>query len=300
MRSRFLDSEYLQNLAAECLCRLAPRRFAYWVGESVADMSYRRDEHGRLAVQGNIRRVCGHQGEEVSDDEVYRMARNTFRQFGKHCVDFFRLIRLPRERFAGLVSGDGFKHIDAAMARGKGVIILSAHLGNWELGGALLSSLGLPVNAVFMPKSNPNVDKLFRDCREKRGMKVTPLGSAARDTLAALKKNELVCLLADRDYTARVAVMEFFGVPARFPVGPARLCLHAGSPIVMGFTIRKKDDTFSCAVEEPIYPEDGMTVDDVQRRICGMLQGAIGTNPCQWFMFEDFWKDGGFHGKESL
>lgn len=283
---------YRHVRAADLLSQYLPRPFAYWLGLRVADVRFRNDARGRRAVMSNLRHILQHRGVNPSEETVEKMARRTFGYFGKYCVDFFRLSRLSRERVNRLVSFEHMEYVEQAAKRGKGALLVTAHFGNWELGGAVLAAMGYPLHAVVLPHPNGHIEALFQQRRESRGLRVIPLGAAARHTLRALRQREFVCVLADRDYTPHAERVPFFGVPARFPMGPVRLAVATGSPLVAGFALRQEDGTHLLRFHPPLVPAGPDSAHDLQTRLCGILEREVEANPCQWFMFDDFWANG--------
>jgi KDO2-lipid IV(A) lauroyltransferase len=284
-----MSADYLQYKAANFLSRVLPRRFAYWIGLRVADRFYSHDARGRSAVMANLRHIIEFGGRRPSRETLERLARKTFQHFGKYMVDFFRYARLPRSHLERTVSIQHIEHVDEVRRADRGAIVVSAHVGNWEIGGAVLASLGCPMNAVILPEKDRRTRALFQTRREERGMNVIPVDNPVRGILRALRRREFVALLADREYGARYDMFEFFGKPARFPVGPATLCLKAKVPMLAGFLLREADDTFLLRFYPPVYPERHLTVGDVQQQVCRILEREIGENPAQWFMFDEFW-----------
>src|SRR6185436_3634193 len=110
--------------------------------------------------------------------------------------------------------------LDELLAHGKGVITLSAHLGNWELGAAALAQRGYKFNAVALWQPDPRVNALYQSYRTRRQINPIPFGRAARACIKVLRRNEIVALVGDRDYTKGRDTVEFFGSPARLPSGP--------------------------------------------------------------------------------
>jgi len=291
-----MNTAYMQFLTADFVSRVLPRRFAYWVGLRVADEFYCRDARGRAAVKSNLRHVLDFRGLKASDETLERMARTVFQNFGKHLVDFFGSRRLSRREVDRMVSLEHSEHLEQARALGQGVIVVTAHLGNWELGGAVLGALGCPLNAVILPERDRRIRALFRARRESRLQRVIPLGKAARGVLEALARKEFVALLADRDYSARDDRVEFFGRPARMPRGPAAISARTGCPVLPGFLLRQKDDTFLLRFRPLIVPAGYSSEREIRLQICRGLEEEIGGRPEQWFMFEDFWNARAWHG----
>jgi KDO2-lipid IV(A) lauroyltransferase len=174
---------------------------------------------------------------------------------------------------------------------------VTAHFGNWELGGAVLAALGYPLHAVVLPHPNSRVEALFQQRRESRGLRVMPLGAAGRHSIRALRHGEFVCVLADRDYTPHARSVPFFGVPARFPLGPVRLAVATGAPLVAGFSLRQDDETHLLRFHPPLIPDGPNSAPDLQRRLCAIVEREVAAAPCQWFMFDDFWANGGAHAE---
>ncbi len=280
---------YASYRFAEFLSRALPRRAAYWVGLRIGDLVYRSDARKREAVCSNVRQILLSQNIEPADEHIPGIARKTFQYFGKYMVDFFRTARFSPDEIRRLVSFEHREHLDRALAHKRGVIIVSAHFGNWELAGAVLESLGYDLNVVVLPERLRRLERLLEEHRKKRGFNILPLGEAARGILHCLKRGEIVAMLADRDFTRHHVTVDFFGKPARMPAGPARLSLRTGAPIVPGLLLREEDDTFLLRLAPPIFPEQEGSADQIQKRICKFLERNIGERPHQWFVFEPHW-----------
>ncbi len=283
------DASYLSYVMAQAISGALPRRFAYWVGLRISDYFFSRDHAGRAAVMSNLSNILAARDMKPPDDALRRMARDNFRMFGKYIVDFFKFADFSDDRIRRLVGFEHLEYLDEAESRGRGVIMITAHLGNWELGGAVLSSMRGTLHAVVQPLKSNKINELFQRHREKRGMSEIPLGSAARGVMRVLHERGIVAMLADRDYTARNESISFFGQSARLPSGPARIACKTGAPIVPTFILRQPDDTFLMRMHPPIMPGDAGCVDDVRRAIRDVLEREIAANPLQWFMFDNFW-----------
>ncbi len=284
-----MNDDYPRYFLAQLVSRALPRRFAYWLGLRIADRFYRHDRHGRRAVMSNFRQILAARGIRASRQTLASMARQNFQYFGKYLVDFFSFARCSPEAIQRLVSMDHFERLEQAEALGRGVILMTAHLGNWELGGAVLAGLGRTIHAVFLPQPAGRVNDLFQKFRRQRGVRCIPLGRAARGVIAALRRRDLVAMLADRDFTAHPAPIPFFGKPAHLSSGPARVALKTGAPILPTFLLRQPDDTFLLRFHPAIVPDPATTLESLQTRIRDVLETEIGSHPLQWFMFDDFW-----------
>ncbi len=281
--------KYICYRLAQIFSRAMPRRFAYWLGLRIADVFYMLDHTGRRAVIANFRQILTTRGMAASDETLRQMARKNFQYFGKYLVDFFKFARFTPPGIKRLVSLEHIEYLEQAEALRRGVIFITAHLGNWELGGAVLASLGRCIHAVYLPQRANKVNALFEKYRSQRGLRCIPLGHAARGVMEALKHGECVAMLADRDFTAHHFPIMFFGKSANLSSGPARIAIKTQAPLVPTFLLRQPDDTFLLRLYPPIVPGPKSTTIELQTRIRDVLEQEIGRNPLQWFIFDDFW-----------
>jgi len=287
--------KYWLYMVAEAVSRAIPRPFAYWLSLRIADAYFFCDRRGRDAVIENLRHVLAIDGAAPSERELRLAARRTFQHFGKYLVDFFTFSRLTPEQIKRLVTVEHPEYLDQSLALGRGVILVTAHLGNWELGGAVLAGLGFPLNVVALQQRSAKLNEFFQHHRRRRGMAVIPLGHAVPDLIRALRRKECVALLADRDYSRRTDFAPLFGAAACLPRGPAWLAAKTGAPILPGFMLRNADDTFVLRFSSPVDPA-GQSADQIQHAICAILESSITRDPNQWFMFERVW-DGRSYGQ---
>jgi len=283
--------KYYWLKSAEVLSRLFPRRMSYGIARRLADIYVLLDKRGRESVVANLKQIQVGSGVALSPRALHSLARENFLNFAKYLVDFFKFLRLDREHMDRFVRfGNVPAMLDGLLAQGKGIIIVSAHLGNWELGAAGVAALGYKFNAVALEVPDKKLNDLYQYYRSSRGIYAIPFGRAARECIAALRRNEIVAVVGDRDFTASNRTVEFFGRPARLPDGPAKLALATGAPLLPIFMIRLPDDTFAYVVEEPIWADKSQhTIDDVMRQIAAALESVIRQHSEQWFLFHDLW-----------
>ena len=281
--------EYFAYLIAGFLCRTIPRHFAYWLSLRISDCYFFFDRRGRDAVMANLRQVMAFRGCHPTQRELKLTARTTFQFFGKYLVDFFRFQRLSEGDIKRLVTIEHPEYIEQAWDYGKGVIAVTAHLGNWEIGGAVLAGMGYPINVVALKQPSAKLNDFFQKHRRKRGMMVVPLGASVKRLIGALRRKEFIALLADRDYSDHHEPTNLCGAPACMPRGASWLAAKTGAVVLPGFVLRNEDDTFLMKMYPPIFPEEGMTQEAIQARINTELEDAIGAYPHQWFMFQPVW-----------
>ena len=272
-----------------CLIRLLPLPVAYWLGLRICDLFYFLNRRGRTAVRENLRIVFDHQGLVPSRRILDGCARKTFQYFGKYLADFIRYRKLTPAGVRENVSIQGLEQLEAIRASKRGALLLTAHCGNWELGGAFIASMGIPIHAVVRPVPSPALERIFHFFREQRGLKVIPLDKAGIGIAKALKRGEAVALVGDRDFTGNGHPHAFFGRETSLPRGAAWFARRLGVPIYLGFVTRAPDDTFILRLHPPIDPAQVPTEDAIQDRIVAVMEATIARDPCQWFIFDPFW-----------
>ncbi len=280
--------EYAMYGTAAFLSRHLPLPFSYWLGLRIADAFHWLDKRGRAGVAENLARIQRHRGVQATELATRGMVRKTYQYFGKYLIDFFRYSEAFCSEIEGKVSIEHLEYLTDAARGGKGVIAVTAHVGNWELGGLVLAQMGLPVTAVYRPFNVRHLDRMFTSTRQRRGIRLIPLGRAVSGLVRALRAGGIITLLADRDFTGRGHPCTFFGAQVRLPLGAAILAMKTGAPIVPAFMLRQVDDRFLMKFHAPITP-DGRSVDEIQAAVVSSMQDVIGEYPYQWFIFRDFW-----------
>jgi lauroyl/myristoyl acyltransferase len=190
---------------------------------------------------------------------------------------------------------EGIEHLDKVLAQGNGGVIVTAHIGNWELGAVLLSVLGYPLMAIALPHKERPVNDLFNDQRETKGVTVVSSNGALRRCIKQLRDNKLVALVADRDFGEHGIEMDFLGRRMLVPKGPVIFSMKTGAPIIPMFLIRSGKGKFSFSCSEPIYPPDrSLSVNDEEsmKKImdCYMsvIEEKVRAYPSQWLLFREF------------
>ena len=271
------------------LIRRLPLKGAYWLGLRICDLMFYFNRRGRRAVNDNLATIFAHQGIRPSRQLVDGCARKTFQYFGKYLADFIRFRKLEPADVCDRISIQGLEHLEAIRDSKRGAIMLTAHYGNWELGGAFIASMGIPIHAVVRPVPSPALERVFNFFREQRGLQVILLDKAGTGVVKALKRGGAVALVGDRDFTGNGRPHAFFGREASLPRGAAWFAHRTGVPIYMGFATRAPDDSFILRMHPPIDPAELGSEEAIQDRIVSIMQDAIARDPCQWFIFDPFW-----------
>jgi lauroyl/myristoyl acyltransferase len=249
------------------------------------------------AIQGNVARVLGL---KPSNPEVDRTAREMVRQHARAWVDFFFFGQRPAAAaLAEFASIEGLDRMDAAISQGRGVILLTAHAGNYELGGLLLRARGLKVHAVYKPDRFAAVERLREHLRAQGGVVGLPVDGVGFSTLPLVKllrEGAMVGMQGDRDFSLNGVEIPFFGRPVAFPRGPWELAAMTGAPIVTSFFFTDCERRFHARFGEPITLKAarGARMAEIEagmRAYVADLESLIREHPSQWYCFYPFWDD---------
>jgi KDO2-lipid IV(A) lauroyltransferase len=251
-----------------------------------------------LAMRGRRQMVGRHQrrvrGPGLDDRAVERAVADTFASYGRYWLEAFRL---PRQDLLAL-DGDRFRVegrdlVDKALAEGKGVLIGTPHVGNWDLGAAWFAARGYQPTTVVEPIEPPALFEWFCSYRRALGMGIVPLGpDAGSILLKKLREGLMVGLVCDRDLAGNGVEVEFFGERTTFPAGPATLALRAGAPLLCGanfFTgaghhlvIRPPLDT----TRQGTIKED---IARITQALAADFEVLIRRAPDQWHLLQPNW-----------
>jgi len=274
---------------AQLLSLFLPLKAGYAIAGFLARCQFYFSRKDRKIVSDNLEAVLNTRDEAA----IRKVAKEVFVNFAKYLVDFFRFSRLTTEYITKNVKLIGRDNLDTAIKRKKGVILLTAHIGNYELGGAAVSLLGYPFNAVALDHKNKLVNNFFIRQRQTANINVIPLGMALKRCYACLKRGEVLALLGDRDFLNHGLKMKFFGRDSLIPKGMAVLSLRVGASVVPTFFIRLPDDTFELTFERPITCSDTDDTDGntrlIMKRCIEVMERYIKKYPSQWYMFRNFW-----------
>lgn len=287
-RWRHSVEEYALQILAFFL-RVLPRSVSLMVGEGIGSLVYLAGIRRRV-TQENLAQAYP----EFSAQQVGRIARACYRHFGALLAEFARLSLLRFQNVAELVDVEGWDVLDAALSRGKGGIVVSGHLGNWELMGASAAARGYPVSYVVTGQENPRVERLMDRMRESAGVRIIRRKDAVKGVLKALKENQLVAILSDQDAHEAGAFVPFFGRLASTPKGAATFALRTGANLIFAESYRRGRDrlkvTYELISRDDLPDDQDGAVCELTRRFTVRLEEAIRRHPEQWFWMHRRWK----------
>ncbi len=219
-----------------------------------------------------------------------RIIDRVFASIGRMLVSMARFPRLNASNIRDWISCEGLDHYLAAKSRGRGVLIATAHLGNWELSAFAHALMTEPMSIMVRPLDNPLIDDLVENRRRLSGNRLIYKKDAARAVIKALKNNEPVGILIDQNTSASEGTfVDFFGKPACAGLAFARLAQHTGAPVIPGFAVW---DESAHRYVLRFYPQIEMTGDEAAdtRRIHSTLEQIIRQYPDQWMWIHRRWK----------
>ncbi|NQT32813.1 MAG: lysophospholipid acyltransferase family protein [Candidatus Omnitrophica bacterium] len=277
------------------LARVLSLKAGYVIAKISANLYCFFAREDRRELTDNLRVVLG---EDTPNAVIDEHVRGIFVNFAKYLADFFKFTRYTKEHIDQNIEIVDIENLDDALAEGNGAILLSLHLGNWELGAAIIASIGYPLSALVLEHADKRINDFFVKQRDINSMKVIQMGLQAglriKECFRVLKKNESLAIVGDKDYTSNGLEIEFFGKKAVLPKGPAVFALKTKAPIVFTVLTREKDDTFKFYFEKSIKCENTGDADKDIRGVMSeyikLFEKYIRMYPDQWYAFKRLWK----------
>ncbi|MEO8348622.1 MAG: lysophospholipid acyltransferase family protein [Acidobacteriota bacterium] len=244
----------------------------------------------RSGMAENFRRALG-----APDREADRLARSVFFEYGRATIDVWRL---RSEAFTPRITTfDEDARVLAERRRGgRGFLLVTGHIGNWEMGAVTLRRHGLTPAVVGQPELDPNVHEMRRGLREQLGVDSIDIGTSigtAFKVRSAVDRGRAVALLVDRAYPEDQVVVPFFGRPTPFLRSPALLARFCGCDVLPGFFLRNPDGSYRNVWGEPLAADPSLSPDEdavrILSRVAADLEGVVRANPTQWFNFYSYW-----------
>jgi Kdo2-lipid IVA lauroyltransferase/acyltransferase len=219
-----------------------------------------------------------------------QIADGVFLSIGRLLATFARLPRLTPQNISKLIRYDGLDNFQSALAKGHGVLVATAHLGNWELSAFCHAWMTAPMHIVVRPLDNPRTDALVERYRALSGNHIIEKKEAARGILKALKSGDAVGILIDQNTTLDQGVfIDFFGMKACAGTAFAKLAQHSGAAVVPGFALWSKEERRYILRFYPEIAMSGDVTEDTQR-IHSQLESVIRKYPDQWLWIHRRWK----------
>jgi KDO2-lipid IV(A) lauroyltransferase len=261
------------------------------VGERIGALGYRPLGIRRAVVERQVRAAFP----GLAETEVLRIARASYAHLGRTTIETALMPNLDTAQILGLFEDvDGWDVVERARALGKGVLFVSGHLGNWELGGSFIAANGMPLEAVARRMQNPLFDAYITETRRRIGMTVIHDADAVRRIPRATREGHGVAMLVDQGAVGLASSwVPFFGRYAKTPRGPAVFALRLQSPIVFAVAIRQPNDRYVMHFEKvPVTPtgDREADVDQIVADYTATLERWVRRYPEQYFWHHRRWK----------
>lgn len=296
-RKRSKNSKQLQHLFEYGITRfaliwiwLAPLPMIYTFARGLGRFAFNILRVRRNVVLDNIQKAFP----EKSPEECLLIAQRAYESFAKNVMDYMRVPVTSPDEYRSRSRIKGLCHINAALAKGKGVIVVGGHYGDFEIGAMLLPMLGYTTNFLVGNQRNKKIDKMINTNRNVSGSQIIHMGVAARGVIKALRRNELTVFLSDQDAREQGTFVNFFGRPTSTPQGAGVFALKTGAAVVF-FLARQLSQGRFHVEYIPVEPEhlSGSKEDQIQQwtqAYTTILEHEIRKDPTQYFWMHRRWK----------
>jgi KDO2-lipid IV(A) lauroyltransferase len=270
-----------------CLARIVasvlPVRVSYWIAERVADVWYMVSPSTRADLRYNLALVPG-VGQDPST--IRETSQRMMRNFARMVTEFVYFPRINMKNLPKLADLDSFRPLKEFVSGGP-AMLLTAHMGNWELAGAIASMMGIDLHVVVLDHPDKRVARMFRQRRQAKGVKAIPL-DAPRQLLRCLKRGACVGIVGDRDFRGSGAGTHLFGIPVTVPSAYAALGARDGIPIIPGFCLRDTDGRYRLLLGEPLLKrgDTSRSPGEIVEAYVRTLENCVEKHVTQWYFFQ--------------
>ena len=274
--------------AAFALAQLLPRPVTRKIADALAWWSLRTSPELENLTRENLAIATGLSGEKLN-----ALTRENARCFSRMLADYFLCAGEHASHANDLLeSTEGWEHLAAAQSAGRGTILVTGHLGHWELGGLLLALLGLRMTVITLPEPSDALTRWRGACRKRLGIGTIPVGPghdfAFVEMLRTLRGNGCLAMLVDRPYHGTGVAVRQFGHTTEYSTAAAMLAHHTGATVIPAFVIRTPDHRYRAITCPPVEMVAGplrSTMQENTQRIADVFEVLIRAHPEQWFNY---------------
>ncbi len=271
--------------------RLIGWRGASWVGGRIARLIYKPIGIRRGVVERQIAAAFP----DLVPADVQQLAAASYDSLGRTSIE---TAIMPGTTAAEILERvervEGWHHVEAGLAKGGGIILVTGHLGNWEFGGAYFAARGVPIDVVARGMANPIFEAYVTRTRRKIGMEVIHDKDAVRRTPRSLRDNRCVAFVSDHDALGLASTfVPFFGRPAKTPRGPAVFALRFGVPVLFVAIVREQSGKYAVLIDPvPVHPtgEKETDIDTIVLSYTQTLEAYVRRYPAQYFWQHRRWR----------
>jgi KDO2-lipid IV(A) lauroyltransferase len=263
--------------------RWVPAPLLYAAADAIAAASYLTCRRQVATVRANLARLLPEAPSRARARLAWRICRN----YARYLVDYGRFRWAGGQGLERALAGlEGEEHLRQAFGAGRGVILVTGHVGNWELGGSFFGQQGVKVSVVTLSDGRPEIDAIRGEYRQRHAIRTILVDDspfAPIEMMAALKRGELLAMLVDRWHGRDGVPAPFLGGVQRLPRGPFALSQATGAPVLPAFVV-KEGRAYRGVVEPPFVVERGDYA-PYAARVSGALERIVRRYPDQWYIF---------------
>jgi lauroyl/myristoyl acyltransferase len=284
LAEHFLNLPLIYRLGTQWISYI-PTSLSYAISERIADVSYIFYKSAVRNVKKNLALVFP----KASERELSEITVQLFRNYSRYLVDYGRFTRFSHSNILKqIIYFDDKDNLNNVLRLNRGIILLTAHLGNWELGGIFFESYGLKTNVVTLPDEDYEIGSLRRLYRERFGVRTITIGDSPFSSIGltrVLYNREVVAMLIDRyNDSPHSITTEFFNKPTPFPRGPFILSRLTGAVIIVAFVVREGDG-YRGIVKGPFQVTSEKEEYEILKEVINFLEKYVILYPDQWYNF---------------
>lgn len=231
---------------------------------------------------------------EKSEPDRLAILESMYRNLGINLVEEFRLQHISEADLKQTLTWEGESHATDVLAAGKGMIVLSAHLGNWDILCTMAPKFNFPTTIITKNIKNKALNRFWMQARSRFGLKFVPAHNSYRLCLAALRRNEIVGFILDQNMIRTEGIfVDFFGKPACTSPGLAFMSAQSGAAVIPVFIVRQPDGTHRVQMRPPIAPPPDRkpeTIQEYTQLYTKVIEDAVRANPDQWIWIHRRWR----------
>ncbi len=279
--------------AAGILARLLPRPVLQKLAPLIGRAASAQNPAGRSAIRENLRVITGKSGGALD-----ALCADNIAHFSRMLADYFRCgVGDPSLANELLREWRGFEHFENARAAGKGIVLVTGHVGNWELGGTLLALRGLPMTVITLEEPSTELTRWRDELRQRLGIKTITVGPghdfAFVEMMKVLQRNEILAMLVDRPYAGTGTKVKFCERDLEFSTAPALLWQHTGAAVVPAFVLQESGGRYISFADAPLdfrsHEDKRAAFVKNTQRLATHFEDIIRKHPEQWYNYVRIW-----------
>ena len=263
-----------------------PLWLGYWIADALTEVHFRLFPARRHAALVNLAVIMP----RATRRERLAVAREMMRSYNRMLFEFFRLPHLTRDELLHGIEVVGRDHLEQAVARGRGVILTSTHVGNWELAAVVLAHWGYRLHAVAGVQLSRWLTPAVRETKAELALDTVAPEDGFRRLLRALEHNDLVALMVDGDIFAQGTRVDLFGRELVFPAGPGMLAQRTGALVICGYCERLGRGRFRIVMEPALDPATFPDTTALVKAVAATSERHIREHLPQWCIFRSLWE----------